>query len=103
MQIAVRSAGQSFVGTSGNIGVGGLFVLTDRQLSIGERLTLEFTLPDHVHPTSIDAEVRWIDEALGRPVGFGMRFLNPSIGATVALYDVLRRIGEDKTPSSRSF
>jgi uncharacterized protein (TIGR02266 family) len=102
MQVALRAAGQVFVGTSSNVGVGGLFVLTEQRLSIGERLTLEFTLPDHVHPTSIDAEVRWIDEAEGRPAGLGMRFLNPSIGAMVALYDVLRRLDEDRTPPSRS-
>jgi uncharacterized protein (TIGR02266 family) len=100
--IALRAAGASFVGTSNNIGVGGLFVLTDGRFSVGDRFTLEFTLPDHIHPTSVDAEVRWIREAGEQPSGFGMRFVNPSIGAMVALYDLLRRLDEDKTPSSRS-
>jgi len=93
---------QAFVGTSNNIGVGGVFVVTEERFSVGDRFTLEFTLPDHIHPTSIDAEVRWIREAAGRPLGFGMRFVNPSIGAMVALYDLLRKLDEDKTPSSRS-
>jgi uncharacterized protein (TIGR02266 family) len=102
MQVALRSADASFVGTSSNIGTGGLFVMTDRRLSIGDRVTLEFTLPDHIHPTSVDAEVRWLREEDARPFGIGMRFVNPSIGATVALHDLLRRMDEDKTPTSRS-
>jgi len=102
IQIALRSAGASFVGTSSNVGVGGLFMMTERPLSIGERVTLEFTLPDHIHPTSVDAEVRWIRQEDAQPSGVGMRFVNPSIGATVALHELLRRMDEDKTPSSRS-
>lgn len=99
LPIALRSGQQSFVGTSNNIGIGGIFVVTDRPSSVGDRFTLEFTLPAHIHPTSIDAEVRWIRRADEGPSGFGMRFVNPSIGAMVALYDLLRRIDEDKTPS----
>jgi uncharacterized protein (TIGR02266 family) len=100
--IALRSAGESFVGTSNNIGIGGVFVVTERRLSVGDRVTLELTLPDHIHPTSIVAEVRWIRGADEQPSGLGMRFVNPSIGATVALHDLLRRLDQDKTPSSRS-
>jgi uncharacterized protein (TIGR02266 family) len=102
IQIVVKSAGESFVGTSDNIGVGGLFVVTDRRLSPGDRVALELMLPDHLHPTSLDAEVRWTREGDGRPAGCGMRFVSPSIGATVALHDLLRRIGEDQLRSPRS-
>jgi uncharacterized protein (TIGR02266 family) len=104
IQVALRSEGESFVGTSNNIGIGGVFVVTDRPSSVGDRFTVELTLPGHLHPTSVDAEVRWIRGGPERP-GFGMRFVNPSIGAMVALYDLMRRIDEDrhdKTPSSRS-
>jgi Tfp pilus assembly protein PilZ len=79
------------VGTSNNIGIGGLFLAVDRRFSVGDRFTLEFTLPNHIHPMSVDAEVRWIRAADERPAGIGMRFLNPPIGAMVALYDLLRR------------
>ena len=101
IQIILKSAGESFVGTSNNIGVGGVFVVTDRRLSPGDRVALEFTLPDHIHPTSVDAEVRWSREADQKPAGAGLRFVNPSIGAMVALYDLLRRIGADGTRPSR--
>ncbi len=102
MAIALRSAGASFAGTSSNIGVGGIFVRTERRLAVGDRVTLEFKLPDHLHPTSVEAEVRWISEEDQQAAGVGLRFVNPSIGATVALHDLLRRIDEDRTPSSRS-
>jgi uncharacterized protein (TIGR02266 family) len=102
LQVALRGAEQSFVGTSDNIGIGGVFVVTDRRPSVGDRLTLEVTLPAHLHPTSIEAEVRWIRAADERPAGFGMRFVNPSIGAMVALYDLLRKLDDDQTPSSRA-
>jgi uncharacterized protein (TIGR02266 family) len=101
VRIAIRSAGESFVATSNNIGIGGVFVVTDRRFSVGDRFTLEITLPDHVQATSIDAEVRWVRGADQQPSGLGMRFVNPSIGATVALHDLLRRLDEDKTPLSR--
>lgn len=100
--IALKSAGESVVGTSSNIGIGGLFLVTDRPASVGKRFTLEFTLPDHLHPMSVDAEVRWIRAADDRPSGFGLRFVNPSIGTMVALYDLLRKAGERKTPSRSS-
>lgn len=100
--IALRAAGAACTGTSINIGIGGLFMVTDRRFSVGERFTLELTLPNHLHPLSVDAEVRWIREPNEQPAGIGMRFVNPSIGTMVALYDLLRRLDDDKTPSSRS-
>jgi uncharacterized protein (TIGR02266 family) len=89
--IALRAGEVACVGTSNNIGIGGLFMAVDRRFSVGDRFTLEFTLPNHIHPMSVDAEVRWIRAADERPAGIGMRFLNPPIGAMVALYDLLRR------------
>ena len=101
MPIALRSAGLTFFGTSENIGMGGLFVAVDRSLAIGERITVEFKLPDHAVPMSVDAEVRWIRPAGERQLGAGMRFVSPSIGAMVALYELLRRFDQDRTPSRR--
>jgi Tfp pilus assembly protein PilZ len=92
MGVALRSARESFVATSKNIGIGGLFVTTDRRLSVGNRFAVEFTLPDHIHPTSVDAEVRWIFEMNEQPRGVGLSFANPSIGTMVALYDLLRKV-----------
>jgi uncharacterized protein (TIGR02266 family) len=98
IQIALKFAGEPFVGTSSNIGIGGLFLVTDRRFSVGDRFTLELTLPDHLHPMTVAAEVRWIREADGGPPGLGLRFVNPSIGAMVALYDLLRKADERKMP-----
>lgn len=99
LQVAIKSPRDSFVGTSKNVGIGGLFVATDRPLSIGDRLNVEFRLPDHIQPTSVDAEVRWIQKVGGQLSGAGVRFMRPSISATVALHEFLRRfIVEGRTP-----
>ena len=91
MPVGVRSAVDSFSGVSQNIGLGGMFVAIERSLTVGDRCTVEFTLPDHIRPVSVDAEVRWTRELDDRRVGAGLRFVNLPIGAMVALHDLLRK------------
>ncbi len=91
MPVGFRSAVESFTGVSQNVGLGGMFVVTERPLTVGERCTVEFTLPDHIRPVSVDAEVRWVRETADRAVGAGLRFVNLPIGAMVALHELLRR------------
>jgi hypothetical protein len=91
MPVVVTSGqGSSFEAQTDDIGLYGLFLVTDRPVQIASRLSLEFTLPHHVHPTSMDAEVRWIRETDGRSSGAGLRFVNPSFGSTIALHELLR-------------
>lgn len=98
MPVGVRCAVESFSGVSQNIGLGGMFVATDRRLSVGQRCTVEFTLPDHIRPVSVDAEVRWVREADDRPLGAGLRFVNLPIGAMVALHELLRKFDRPDQP-----
>jgi uncharacterized protein (TIGR02266 family) len=90
MPVDLKTRDQSFAATSKNLGVGGVFVATDRQLEIGERVTVELSLPDHVRPVPVAAEVRWLQTSDDRPLGMGLRFVNPSFGLTVAIHELLR-------------
>ena len=90
MHVSVKAGDDCFAAKSTNIGVGGLFVATDRQLRIGNRLTVELSLPRHIRPIAVGAEVRWVSESDGRASGMGVRFVNPSLGVTVAIHELLR-------------
>jgi uncharacterized protein (TIGR02266 family) len=96
MSVTVRAEDQSFPTRSANIGMGGLFVKTERSFVVGARVGLDLTLPDQVEAISVDGEVRWILEKDGRTAGMGLRFVDPPVNATVAIYALLKGL-EDAT------
>ena len=77
--ITLTSDSNLFVGFSGNISEGGLFVATHELLPIGSKLELEFCLPNDEEPICSRAEVRWhrtvSDPQNGVLPGFGARFI----------------------------
>ncbi|HEY6478032.1 MAG TPA: TIGR02266 family protein [Polyangia bacterium] len=92
MQVDLKSGNESFAATSKNLGVGGMFVATDRQLPVGDRVTVELSLPGHIRPMAIGAEVRWIQPSGDRSAGMGLRFVRPSFGVTVAIHGLLQNL-----------
>jgi uncharacterized protein (TIGR02266 family) len=90
MRVDLKTGDETFAATTRNLGVGGVFVATDRQLAVGEQLTVELSLPGHVRPIPVGAEVRWIQTVDDRPFGLGLRFLRPSLGLTVAIHGLLQ-------------
>lgn len=91
MRVDIETGNQSFAATSKNIGVGGLFVATDRQLRVGDRVTAELALPGHVLAMAVGAEVRWVHLGTDdRSSGLGLRFVSPPFGLTVAIHELLR-------------
>ena len=92
MRVDLKVGNESFAATSKNLGVGGLFVATDRQLRVGEQVAVELSLPGHVLPMAVGTEVRWIQMSDDRPFGLGLRFLRPSFGLTVAIHGLLRSV-----------
>lgn len=90
MAVNVRTDYGTFEAASQDLGIGGIFLVTTRSVPIDRHVALEFTLPHHVRATSVEAEVRWIHETGGRPLGMGLRFVNPSFGTTVAIHELLR-------------
>ena len=92
MRVDLKTDKESFPATSKNLGVGGLFIATDRQLVVGDRVAVELSLPGHVRPMAVEAEVRWIQASDDRPCGMGLRFVRPSFGLTVAIHGLLRNV-----------
>ena len=89
MRVDLKTGNESFSATTKNLGVGGVFVATERQLVVGDRVTVELSLPGHVRPMAVGAEVRWIQASDDRPAGMGLRFVRPSLGLTVAIHGLL--------------
>ncbi|MEW6218862.1 MAG: TIGR02266 family protein [Thermodesulfobacteriota bacterium] len=58
-----------------DIGVGGLFLHTDRLLARGEHLYVEFNLPDSGEMVEAEAEVRWLRQNGTPEDGMGVKFL----------------------------
>jgi|SRR4051794_20971616 uncharacterized protein (TIGR02266 family) len=98
MRVELKTGNQSFPATSKNLGVGGVFVATDRELRdrrefrVGDQVVAELSLPGHVRPIAVGAEVRWIQMEDDRPHGLGLRFLRPSLGLTVAIHGLLQNM-----------
>jgi uncharacterized protein (TIGR02266 family) len=69
MRVDLKARNESFAATSKNLSVGGLFVATDRQVRVGEQVTVELSLPGHVLPIVVGAEVRWMQMSDDRPFG----------------------------------
>jgi uncharacterized protein (TIGR02266 family) len=90
--VTVMTESDSFPARSGNIGMGGMFVTTERPFPVGARLTLELSLPQRPQPVSLVGEVRWILEKDGRAAGMGMRFVDPPVAATVSIYGLLQEL-----------
>jgi uncharacterized protein (TIGR02266 family) len=93
--VDLELSGESFVARSVNIGLGGLFVATDRRFHIGDRFNLRFTLPDQAQPIGVAAEVQWLYGHQGRALGVGLRFVGLLPAAAEAIREFLRSFDND--------
>jgi uncharacterized protein (TIGR02266 family) len=100
--IDVQASRDSFVATSSNIGLGGLFVTSERPFEIGDQFNLRFTLPDQPLAIAVGAEVRWLHQEPGRTSGIGLRFVRLPVLAAAAIQEFLRGFDDDLTPSGPS-
>ncbi len=81
IHVTYESDHNFFKGFTENISEGGLFMATYTPPSVGEKMTLRFTLPGIEHPIETVAEVRWTREmnpASDTPPGVGLRFVTLS-------------------------
>lgn len=97
VSVDLESDHNFYTGLTQNIGSGGLFVATNALRSVGDRLTLRFTLPSDERPLTVDAEVRWIREnsALHRregATGMGLQF----VGLTPETAAAIRKFMQDR-------
>jgi len=90
-EIDLHSASNFFTGFSENISEGGVFVATDRQISLGTEVDLAFRLPNGLEVRGRGV-VRWLrDELVDElPSGVGVQFLNLGGPAADAIESFLR-------------
>jgi uncharacterized protein (TIGR02266 family) len=80
LRVQFESASGFFSLRTGDISLGGMFIVTDQMLQVGEVLNLVLHLPGNAPVVSVQAEVvRLTDSPLaGLPRGVGVRFLKLS-------------------------
>ena len=93
--IVLAFDGERITRETRNIGLGGVFVATPDPAPVGQRVSLELTLPHWDEPLAVDAEVRWVrtseDGPLGDGIpGVGVKFLKPPLYVVAALDNFVR-------------
>jgi uncharacterized protein (TIGR02266 family) len=84
--VQFRGRGGSGTGLTKNICANGVFVATLRSLPVGARLVVRLSLPGDAGPVEFLAEVRWsrpFQELDDRSAGFGLRFVDTPVGASI--------------------
>jgi uncharacterized protein (TIGR02266 family) len=94
VKVDLESDHNFYTGLTQNISSGGLFIATSAIRKIGDRITLNFSLPGTPDLVSVETEVRWIREnsALHKTegaTGMGVRFVNLSPVASAAIQQFL--------------
>ena len=91
VKVDLESDHNFYTGLTQNISAGGVFIATHHLRSIGDRITLKFTLPGSDKTVAVETEVRWIRENTRAPerrrrgTGMGVRFINLSPEASAAI------------------
>jgi uncharacterized protein (TIGR02266 family) len=102
MDVEMKAAEELHAVTTKNIGLGGVFLATQRLRPIGERVALRFTLPGANDPIAVVSEVRWVRPpgSPERPAGMGLRFVNLAFEDSVTLQRFLT--DRERAPDRRS-
>jgi uncharacterized protein (TIGR02266 family) len=77
VEVSLESDSNFFVGLSGDVSRGGLFVVTWRKLAVGTGIFVAIDLPEG--RLLVDGEIRWVREATGGGTpGLGIAFMGLS-------------------------
>jgi hypothetical protein len=93
--LLLRQAQPEVHSKSVNISEGGMALSTSVSLSAGEKIQVQFTLPDHEVPFLAESDVCW-----GKPGQLGIRFLALSQEHKSVLQTWLSQKLEDALPES---
>lgn len=94
--------------TTGDIGVGGVFIECHDPPAVGSRLAIAIELPGSHTPIEVSGEVRWTaDEQSappGRTAGMGIKFLALDVDTLLALTELFSRMSavEDRKAHSET-
>lgn len=98
VEVTLESESNFYNGFTENISAGGLFVATYDLRELGDKLTMQFTIPGFDKPVEVRGEVRWIRDL--NPLtpdmtpGMGVRFLD----LTPEAEEAIRRFTAHKDP-----
>jgi type IV pilus assembly protein PilZ len=90
-KVEYADADDLFVDFSENISRGGMFVLTDRELHIGDPVRLILSFPGLLRPMPLAGEVKWVRREPPDQRGVGIEF-DPSSEALGRLGQVVERL-----------
>jgi uncharacterized protein (TIGR02266 family) len=98
--LAVQYAdAESVLDYTENLSATGLFIRTDRDFELGERVTLVVSFPQLLEPVELEVEVlRTRAPALDAPGGVAVRVPDDRLADRQRLADVARRIGAPRGP-----
>jgi uncharacterized protein (TIGR02266 family) len=98
--LAVQYMGaESVLDYTENLSASGLFVRTDREFELGERVTLVVSFPQLLEPIELEVEVvRKRAPALDAPGGVAVRVPDDRVADRDRLSDIARRIGAQRGP-----
>jgi len=96
-RVRVAGASEMLTEYTENLSRGGMYLATERLLEIGARITIDLELPGQAEPLRLDAMVAHkLDakqaEAVGRPPGVGVKFVDWSAPARERLHHYIRRL-----------
>lgn len=104
VHIGLDGPSNLFMGASENISEGGVFVASFKLRPIGDRFSIQFTLPDEERPVSAVVEVAWLrksDPAHPNVTpGMGLRFLALDVGDAPRLSAFVTRRAPLLVPSA---
>ena len=69
LPVTVNVAGRPFSCQTGNVSLGGAFLVTTERFPLGTKLTVRISLPSAKEAIEVGATVRWSDQN-----GFGVQF-----------------------------
>jgi len=80
-----------------NLSTGGVFIHTERDLAVGDRVSLKLSFPRLLAPLSIEGEVRWVRSVADSDNGVGIEFVNFDDKVRAELELILQHI-RDRDP-----
>ena len=88
-----------------DLGEGGLFIRTDREFAVGERVTFSVAFPSLLHPLTLEGIVRWRrepDPDTGEPrKGVGVEFVFDDASKRQQVKDLVQRVSQPGVPRQR--
>jgi len=94
IQINIESEGAYLYDYSWDMGEGGIFISTEKPLSVGETVKLKFILPEVLEEVEATGKVAWVNPpgSVDPPPGMGVKFVDLSEEMRNHIQEVINKI-----------